>query len=171
MSFPIKTTTHECLDEVYAEMLYFVANAQTKRLGVSPLIREDRVQDIILHFYERDLRKSYRTDKGTKFSSYVTTCVSRHLYQLLGVAAYKVLDPEAYVRQRAENEAEGRALEEVEKLRELHGDRVVDCILASLKREIHPELASYNPWSRSLIIRQMIQNLKVAHDEEEAGSD
>jgi len=172
MSFPIKTTLHDCGDEVYADMVHFVANAQAKRIGVPYTTREDRVQDCILYFLQHDLRGTYRNDMGTKFSTYVTTCVSRYLYRLLKVAAYKVFDLVEYARQKEEDAAETRAWEEVERLRAAYGDRVIDTLLAAMQRQISPHMAEYNAWSRGRIIQQMIQNIREGHGhEEETGTD
>lgn len=171
MSFPIKTTLHDCSDEVYANLVHFVANAQAKRIGIPYSLREDRVQDCILYFLQHDLRESYRDDRGTKFPTYVTTCVFRHLYRLLKVAAYKVLDPTEYVRQKEEDAAETSATEEVEQLRVEYGDRIIDTLLAAMQRQISPHMAEYNAWARGRIIQQMIRTIKVEHGQEETGTD
>lgn len=172
MSFPIKTTLQSCSDGVYADMVHFVANAQSKRIGISYAMREDRVQDCILYFLQHDLRSTYRDDMGTKFPTYVTTCVSRYLYRLLKVAAYKVFDPVEYARQKDEDAAETRAREEVERLRAVYGDRMIDTLLAAMQRQISPHMAEYTAWARVRIIRRMVQYIQAGHGhEKEAGTD
>lgn len=160
---PIKDAQHTCDDEDYVHYLSHVINAQMRRLYVPQTDRDDVHQDCMAFFWERDLRASYRTDKGAKFNSWLTTCVYRFVIRRLQVANCKYIDAVRYEKRRKDLTTETDALLATEKLRAVYGDRVIDAMLEQATRR------KQSTMSRGTYTT-LLKELRDCHDQE-AGSE
>lgn len=163
-AFRFSTTTHECADVTYVELLTSVAHSQLRRFNVPEQYHDDRAQDAVLHFWQRDLRLSFDPFAQTRFSTYVTTCIMRFLLPQK-LAAYKILDPVAYTTHLREQKAETVALATVEALVSRYGPDIIECLAAHAHRRIPKKLAAYNGATRQKVIQTFIDNIKESYHE------
>lgn len=156
--------THLCSADDYVTLLSAVTVAQCHRLRVPPGDVEDKVQDVVLHYLKDDLRIRFRIDANTKFASYVTTCIYRHLLNSYKVPAHKVFDAIRYLKIRKADAESSAALETIEMLRTIYGARIVDSLLDCQQHKVNPELAAYNPQRRKRVLLAMLETIKVTYE-------
>ena len=155
--FKFAGTTHDCGDETYIALLYHVAQCQARRLRLAD--PEDAIQSAAAHFAAvTDLRTRYRDDMGTKFTTFVTTCVFRHLCPIK-LAAFRTFDPERYVDQHDEYVREPLSTELVDALRVKHGNFKVDVVLAYVAGTPIPGYDMFSLALRKSIARTFLQEM------------
>ena len=162
--FRFSATTNECADDTYARLLTSVAHSQLRRFNVPDQYHDDRAQDCVLYFWERDLRRSFDPAAKTRFSTYVTTCVMRYLLPQK-LAAYKTLDPVAYAAHLREQKAETVALATVDALTLRYGPAVIECIAAHARRRVPKHLAAYPGATRQKVIQTFIKTIRDTYHE------
>ena len=163
-AFRFSATTQECADDTYAQLLTSVAHSQLRRFNVPDQYHDDRAQDCVLYFWERDLRPRFDPTAGTRFSTYVTTCVMRFLMPQK-LAAYKTLDPVAYTTHLHEQKAETAALATVDALTLRYGPAVIECIAAHARRRVPKRLAAYTGATRQKVIQTFIDTIRNTYHE------
>ena len=161
----LQDVQHTCTDEEYTAALTYVIAAQLRRVRDTGEHKADLRQDCFTYYWERDLRRSYKTDMGTKFSSWMTTCVFRFLCEHSRKVRRKYLDPVDYARHKADQAGETCALQLVTDLRAAFGDRVVDAVLLRFKTPSSMRRGTFLE-----LVKEMRDYRDSAQEEKETGS-